>query len=81
MHQPELFTGSQEADVVFPDHIAAAAERGVNLWKVDDDTVSIACDEATTAQHIGIVLIELGVGITVAGVAISLFFAFAGRGR
>lgn len=32
-------------------------------------------------QHIGIMLIELGVGITVAGVAISLFFAFAGRGR
>lgn len=34
-----------------------------------------------TGQHIGIMLIELGVGITVAGVAISLFFAFAGRGR
>jgi multicomponent Na+:H+ antiporter subunit B len=34
-----------------------------------------------TGQHIGIVLVELGVGITVAGVAITLFFAFAGRGR
>lgn len=32
-------------------------------------------------QHLGIMLIELGVGITVAGVAITLFFAFAGRGR
>ena len=34
-----------------------------------------------TGQHIGIVLVELGVGITVAGVAITLFFAFAERGR
>jgi multicomponent Na+:H+ antiporter subunit B len=34
-----------------------------------------------TGQHIGIIGIELGVGITVAGVAITLFFAFAGRGR
>ncbi len=32
-------------------------------------------------QHIGIILIELGVGITVASVMISVFFAFAGRGR
>jgi multicomponent Na+:H+ antiporter subunit B len=32
-------------------------------------------------QHAGIILIELGVGITVAGVSITLFFAFAGRGR
>jgi multicomponent Na+:H+ antiporter subunit B len=34
-----------------------------------------------TGQHIGIIAIELGVGITVAGVSITLFFAFAGRGR
>jgi multicomponent Na+:H+ antiporter subunit B len=32
-------------------------------------------------QHIGILLIELGVGITVAAVIISIFFTFAGRGR
>jgi multicomponent Na+:H+ antiporter subunit B len=38
-------------------------------------------DNPQTGQHIGIVLIELGVGITVAGVSITLFFAFAGRGR
>ena len=31
-------------------------------------------------QHLGIFLIELGVGITVAGVMITIFFAFAGRG-
>ena len=38
-------------------------------------------DNPQTGQHIGIVLVELGVGITVAGVSITLFFAFAGRGR
>ncbi len=30
-------------------------------------------------QHLGILLVELGVGITVAAVMISIFFAFAGR--
>ncbi|TCJ77248.1 UNVERIFIED_ORG: glycine dehydrogenase (decarboxylating) alpha subunit /glycine dehydrogenase (decarboxylating) beta subunit [Dietzia maris] len=42
--------------------LAAAAARGVNLWKVDDDSVSIACDEATTAEHVGIVLEAFGAG-------------------
>ena len=32
-------------------------------------------------QHLGILLVELGVGLTVAAVMISIFFAFAGRGR
>ncbi|MGI9320463.1 MAG: Na(+)/H(+) antiporter subunit B [Thiogranum sp.] len=32
-------------------------------------------------QHLGILLVELGVGITVASVMLILFFAFAGRGR
>ena len=32
-------------------------------------------------QHLGIQLIELGVGITVAATMITIFFAFAGRGR
>lgn len=32
-------------------------------------------------QHLGIFLIELGVGITVASVMVSIYFAFAGRGR
>jgi len=32
-------------------------------------------------QHLGILLVELGVGITVTAVMISIFFAFAGRGR
>ena len=32
-------------------------------------------------QHLGILLVELGVGVTVAAVMISIFFAFAGRER
>ena len=32
-------------------------------------------------QHLGIFLVELGVGITVAAVMIAIFFAFAGRRR
>lgn len=32
-------------------------------------------------QHLGIFLVELGVGITVSAVMISIFYAFAGRGR
>jgi multicomponent Na+:H+ antiporter subunit B len=31
-------------------------------------------------QHLGILLVELGVGITVAAVMMAIFFAFAGRG-
>lgn len=32
-------------------------------------------------QHLGIILVEFGVGLTVAGVMISVYLAFAGRGR
>ena len=34
-----------------------------------------------SGQHLGILLVELGVGITVASVMLILFFSFAGRGR
>jgi multicomponent Na+:H+ antiporter subunit B len=37
--------------------------------------------ESVHGQHLGILLVELGVGITVAAVMASLFFLFAGRGR
>ncbi|HSN54601.1 MAG TPA: Na(+)/H(+) antiporter subunit B [Candidatus Sulfomarinibacteraceae bacterium] len=32
-------------------------------------------------QHLGILLVELGVGLTVAAVMATIFFSFAGRGR
>jgi multicomponent Na+:H+ antiporter subunit B len=31
-------------------------------------------------QHLGIFVVELGVGITVFGVMMAIFYAFAGRG-
>ena len=34
-----------------------------------------------TGQHLGILLVELGVGMTVFSVMLIIFFAFAGRGR
>lgn len=35
----------------------------------------------THGQHLGILLVELGVGLTVSAVMVSIFFSFAGRGR
>lgn len=37
--------------------------------------------DPVAGQHLGILVIELGVGITVASVMIAIFFGFAGRGR
>ena len=42
----------------------------------------VLADSAQTGETLGIVLIELGVGITVAGVVLVFFYSFAGfRGR
>jgi glycine dehydrogenase len=38
----------------------AAKANGVNVWQVDDDHVSVSCDEATTAQHVAAVLSAFG---------------------
>ena len=40
--------------------VAAAADRGVNLWRMDDDHVSVSCDEATTGDHVALVLEAFG---------------------
>jgi multicomponent Na+:H+ antiporter subunit B len=42
---------------------------------------SVLADNPTAGQHIGILVIEAGVGITVASVMLIIFFAFAGRGQ
>jgi glycine dehydrogenase len=39
---------------------AAAKERGINAWVVDDDHVSLSCDEATTDEHVAAVLAVFG---------------------
>lgn len=42
---------------------------------------TVLADKPVAGQHLGILLVELGVGITVSSVMLILFFAFAGRGR
>ena len=42
---------------------------------------SVLASDPVAGQHLGILLVELGVGITVAAVVVSIFFAFFDRGR
>ena len=37
--------------------------------------------ESVTGQHIGIIMVELGVGMTVSSIMLLIFFTFANRGR
>ncbi|WP_433444374.1 aminomethyl-transferring glycine dehydrogenase [Nonomuraea sp. CA-141351] len=41
--------------------VAAAAERGVNLWQANDDHVSISCDEKTGAAEVAKVWAAFGI--------------------
>lgn len=41
----------------------------------------VLAQDPVAGQHLGILLIEFGVGTTVAGVMIAVFFSFAARGR
>ena len=45
------------------------------------DYTALDPEHAPHGQHLGIFLVELGVGITVAAVMIAIFFGFAGRRR
>ncbi len=42
---------------------------------------SVLAQEATRGQHLGITLIEFGVGTTVASAMITIFYIFAGQDR
>ncbi len=44
--------------------VAAAKANGINVWRVDADHVSVACDEATTDGHVAAVLDAFGVSAT-----------------
>ncbi|BBX70203.1 aminomethyl-transferring glycine dehydrogenase [Mycolicibacterium psychrotolerans] len=44
--------------------VDAAKRRGINLWFVDADHVSVACDEATTDAHVADVLAAFSAGAT-----------------
>ena len=54
----------------------AAIFQGGNFLDYD-----LLAHDPVHGQHLGILLVELGVGITVAAVMASVFFLFAGRGR
>ena len=41
----------------------------------------VLAGDFVAGQHLGILLVEIGVGVTVAAVMTAIFFAFAGRGR
>jgi len=41
---------------------------------------NVLAHEPEHGQHLGILLVELGVGITVAATMVTIFFTFAGRG-
>ena len=41
----------------------------------------VLAHDAVHGQHLGIMLVELGVGLTVTAVMAMIFFLFAGRGR
>ena len=42
---------------------------------------SVLSSNALTGQHVGIILVELGVGLTVSSIMLLIFLAFANRGR
>jgi glycine dehydrogenase len=41
--------------------ISSAKANGINLWRVDDDHVAVACDEVTTDEHVAAVVKAFGV--------------------
>jgi len=41
---------------------------------------NVLASDPVAGQHLGILLVELGVGITVTSTMLSIFFGFAGRG-
>lgn len=45
------------------------------------DYTALDPEHPAHGQHLGIFLVELGVGVTVAAVMVAIFFAFAGRRR
>jgi multicomponent Na+:H+ antiporter subunit B len=54
----------------------ATIVKGGNFLEYD-----VLAHDAVHGQHLGIMLVELGVGLTVTAVMAMIFFLFAGRGR
>jgi len=87
-----LVFGLETTERILPPHVLRiVASTGVLIYAgtgvvtiilggnyLDYDKLSLIPVEG---QHIGIMVIELGVGMTVSSVMLMIFFAFAGRGR
>ena len=58
---------------------------GVGIWGLVKGgqflEYGVLSHDSVHGQHLGILLVELGVGITVTAAMVSIFFAFVGRGR
>jgi glycine dehydrogenase len=51
---------------------SSALAAGINVWRVDADTLSISCDETTRPEHVQAILIAFGVDTELAVVDASL---------
>ena len=72
------------AEVMIPLGVLIFAGVGVVTMLLGDNYLAYnALDRHNPAhgQHVGILLVEFGVLVTVAGTMIALFYTFAGRGR
>lgn len=87
-----IFGLDRARQVVPPQHLMRLAPLGVLLYAGVGvysllrgyaflDYTAIDPADPLHGQHMGILLVELGVGITVCAVMILIFYAFAGRGR
>ncbi len=88
----ELVFGLETAEQVVPPHVLRIlmctgvliyAGTGVTTMLMGGNFLdyNLLSRNPVEGQHIGILLIELGVGITVSSVMLIIFFAFAGRDR
>jgi len=87
-----LVFGLDAAEKIIPPHILRIlASAGVVLYAsvgivplfLDANYLdySVLGSTQISGQHLGILLVELGVGMTVTAVMLIIFFTFAGRGR
>ena len=87
-----LVFGLDAAEKIIPPHILRIlASAGVVLYAsvgivslflgADYLDYSVLGSTQIKGQHLGILFVELGVGMTVTAVMLIIFFAFAGRGR
>lgn len=87
-----LIFGIDTAEAIFPPRLLRIiASMGVLVYAGTGVTAllmggeflnySVLADSPLTGQHMGIILVELGVGMTVSTIMVLIFMTFANRGR